>query len=146
MRALLLLIIAGLGIEAHGGAAQALPAGRLGETSTGSIGISVSVRPQVQISSVSIPGQPQNFPAVALDSSQGVCLFPGEDSRNFTLMLQSSDIQQSGRSSVALQTDQAATAACRSSAANAAAETASGYRLPTPSRQLVPSMLLIVPE
>lgn len=126
-------------------AAQASPGdGQLAATSSGSIRISVSVRPRVRVSPLTVSGALTDSPAGSLQSSGGICLVRGNTPGNFTVMLQSPGAS-SDAVTVELHPDRAATATCRSPVSNAT-ETAAGYRLPTAGRAGPPYNLLIIPE
>jgi len=123
------------------------PDGPLGATSSGSIRISVSVRPRVQVSPVTVSGALNDSAAASLRSSEGICLIRGSAPGNFRVMLQAGNYSSSGAPLIELPADEAATTACRSLVSNAGAKTAAGYRLPQSGLAAgAPYSLLIVPE
>jgi len=141
----LLLTFAGLATAV--GAQASSPEGQLGATSTGSIRISVSVRPRVQVSPVTVSGALNDSAAASLRSSEGICLIRGSAPGDLTVMLQPAGYSSSGAPPVELHSDEAATATCKSLVPDAARRTAAGYRLPRTAAAIgAPSNLLIIPD
>jgi hypothetical protein len=145
--ALPLLTFAGLMIDSSSTAARSPSADRLGVTSTTSITISVSVRPQVQLSRVDAPEKLRGSLTVASHPPQPVCLLASKASGDLAVLIQSSDGQTSDEQFVRLDADEAATSTCRSLVENLQARTTAGYHLP-PTFEAQPASytLLIAPE
>jgi hypothetical protein len=141
-QASLLLLLAGLLGTGASKAAQAAPQGQMGATAKGSITISVSVRPQVQLWHAAVADQPKvTAPA---GSAQHICLVSGNSPANYAVLLQS-DGRSADEPAAALATSEAATSFCRS--AEAAGAVSAGFRLPPrdPARR-ESYTLLIAPE
>jgi hypothetical protein len=141
----LLLSIAGLATAV--GAQASPPAGQPGATSSASIRISVSVRPRVQVSALTVSRALSDSPAASLRSPDGICLIRGGALGNFAVMLQPAGYTSTEAPSIELHPDAAAATTCRSLVPNSVADTAAGYRLPPASPAArAPYNLLIVPE
>ena len=142
LQALLSLLLAGTS-SALPTAVQAVPQGQMGATSKGSIAISVSVRPQVQLSHVAA-ADTLSETIIATPSARDICLLDGNSSGNYAVLLQFGDRASVNERSL-LPVSEAATSFCRS--AGAASARSDGFRLPlTHTPQSDPYTLLIAPE
>ena len=143
LQAFLLLLLAGTS-SALPTAIQATPQGQMGTTSKGSIAISVSVRPQVQLSHVAAADTLSETIIVATPSARDICLLDGKSSGNYAVLLQLGD-RASVKERSLLPVSEAATSFCRS--AGAASAKSDGFRLPlTHTPESDPYTLLIAPE
>ena len=123
---------------------QAAPQGQMGTTSKGSIAISVSVRPQVQLSHVAGADTLSETIIVATTSARDICLLDGNSTGNYAVLLQFGDRASVNERSL-LPVSEVATSFCRS--AGAASARSDGFRLPlTHTPQSDPYTLLIAPE
>jgi hypothetical protein len=139
----MLLLLTGTLTAVMAGVAGASPRGQLGPTSSASIAISVSVRPQVRLSEVPAADASGQAVTAAPGSARDLCLFSG--SGNYSLLMQPSDAAPGEERFAALAKSDAATTVCRSVASPRA--TSSGFRLPTDKPPTANSfMLLIAPE
>lgn len=139
---MLLLMPSAASLPAGGaGAAVTSDRGEIGSTSRASIGISVSVRPQVRLSDAPTQDDSRQTATTALVSPRGICLVAG--SGNYSLLVQPRDGAPADEHLAAVAESEAATSVCRSAAGQGA--TSTGFRLP-PGKQGPSSILLIAPE
>ena len=142
---LLVLLIADLANGALGAARAASP-GQMGAASKGSISISVSVRPQVQLSHIAAVNGLGETVIVGTGSTQHICLLASATSGSYSVLLQPSGDRLQNERPAALSRSEAATSICRSGGV-AGSNGATGFRLPlTDPRRPVPYTLLIAAE
>jgi hypothetical protein len=121
--------------------AQAGPTRQMGATSHGSITISVSVRPQVKLSSLTIANGSQRPLAAVTEPAQHICLLAGTYPGRYSVLLQS---QPPNERSALLAMSEAITSTCRSVRSPAMTD-AFGFELPRADSGQAYT-LLIAPE